>query len=188
MKRFLLFVLLAFGVLSAPADAQQPAQAFILSSCGSLPAGVTYAASTYGIVTMDTTGKLCDGAGGGGNTVTLAPSSSSASGLSPSSTSALASSQIVKSGAGNLFSFDISADSVLSSAPWWIMIFNATSLPADGAVTPTKCYAEPAGAASASFGFFIPVQFSTGIVIGVSTTGCFTKTASVHAFISGDAQ
>lgn len=68
------------------------------------------------------------------------------------------------------------------------MIFNATSLPADGAVTPAKCYAEPAGAISASYGFNVPVQFSTGIVIGVSSTGFLTKTASAPAFISGDAQ
>src|ERR1700722_7734918 len=66
MKKFLLFVLLVLGALSAPASAQQAASALVVSTCGTLPAGVTYAASTYGILTMDTTGKLCDSATGGG--------------------------------------------------------------------------------------------------------------------------
>ena len=118
----------------------------------------------------------------------IQPSSSATFGLSSSSTAALASSQIVKASAGNLYSFEVSADSTLSGAPWWVMIFNATTLPADGAVTPAKCYAMSSGQVSASYAWNVPVQFSTGIVIGVSTTGCFTKTASAHAFISGDAQ
>lgn len=120
--------------------------------------------------------------------VTSAPSSSSSSGLSPSSTSALASNQTVKGSAGNLYSFEVSADSTLSAAAWWIMVYNATTAPADGAVTPAKCYAQPAGVTSYAAAFYIPVQFSSGITIGVSTTGCFTKTASAHGFISGDAQ
>ena len=68
MKKLLLFVLLMLGAFVAPASAQQ---ALIVSSCGTLPAGVVYAVSTYGYVTMDTAGKLCDGAtGGGGGSVT----------------------------------------------------------------------------------------------------------------------
>ena len=68
MKK-LLFALAALASLfSAPAYAATPAQAFIVSACGSLPSGLTYAASTYGIITMDTTGKLCDGSSGGSTT------------------------------------------------------------------------------------------------------------------------
>jgi hypothetical protein len=62
MKKLLFIVLLAFSV--APADAQQQLQALIVSTCGTPP--VSYVAGTYGILTMDTTGKLCDGGGGGG--------------------------------------------------------------------------------------------------------------------------
>ncbi len=61
MKKFLLFVLLALGAFAAPAHAQQ-AQALVVSACGSAPA---YVAGTYGILTMDTSGKLCDIATGG---------------------------------------------------------------------------------------------------------------------------
>lgn len=64
MKKFLLAisgVLLALGALIAPANAQQ-GQALIVSSCGSQ----TLTAATYGYLTMDTTGKLCDSSSGGG--------------------------------------------------------------------------------------------------------------------------
>lgn len=102
------------------------------------------------------------------------------------STAALASSLVVKASAGNLYSFEVAADSTLSAAAWWIMIFNATSLPSDGAVTPAKCYAMPLGTTSYAGAFPFPARFGTGITIGVSTNGCFTLAASVHAFISGD--
>lgn len=120
--------------------------------------------------------------------VTSAPSSASTSGLTPVSSSALAANTVIKASAGNLYSFEVSADSTLSAAAWWIMIYNATSAPGDGAVTPLKCYAMPSGTTAFSAAFPTPIALSTGGVIGVSTTGCFTKTASTHAFISGDAQ
>jgi hypothetical protein len=102
--------------------------------------------------------------------------------------SALASNLVVENAAGNLYSFEVSADSTLSGAAWWLMIYDATSAPADGAVTPAKCFAYPSGATGASYAFPTPVAFTTGITIAVSTTGCFTKTASAHAFIAGDFQ
>jgi hypothetical protein len=64
MKKFLFFILLALGALCVPVSAQQQLQALIVSACGTPP--VSYVAGTYGILTMDTTGKLCDGGGGGG--------------------------------------------------------------------------------------------------------------------------
>lgn len=100
--------------------------------------------------------------------------------------SALAANQIVVAAAGKLVSFEVSADSTLSAAAWWIMIYDAIAAPSDGAVTPKKCYALPSGSTGFTGAFNVPVTFSTGITIGVSTTGCFTKTASTHAFISGD--
>jgi len=104
-------------------------------------------------------------------------------------TSALAASLVAKASAGTLKSFEVGADSTLSASAWWVMIFDATSLPADGAVTPAKCYPIPANqpVAGGTFGA-AGVGFTTGIVIGVSTTGCFSKTASTHAFIGADYQ
>lgn len=120
--------------------------------------------------------------------VTTGPSAATTSGLTAVSSSALAANTVIKVSAGNLYSFEVAVDSTLSAAAWWIMIYNATSAPADGAVTPLKCYAMPLGTTAFSAAFPTPVAFSTGIVIGVSTNGCFTKAASTHAFISGDAQ
>lgn len=121
-----------------------------------------------------------------GNGVMPAATAESAGATTEAVTAALASNLVVKASAGNLYGFQISADSTLSAAAWWIMIFDSTTLPGDGAVTPAKCYAMPLGSTGFSGSWPLPARFSTGIVIGVSTTGCFTKTASIHAFISGD--
>src|SRR5579862_306229 len=103
-------------------------------------------------------------------------------GVATLATSALAASLVLKASAGALYGFDVAADSALSMAPWWLMIFNAASAPADGAVTPAKVYAFPAGTLgyAASWGI-APLPFSTGITLVVSTTGPFTKTGSAHA-------
>lgn len=77
MKKFLLFVLLALGVRSAPANAQQ-AQAFVVTTCGTL--ATPYVAGYFQILTMDVTGKLCDGGGGGGSAYLNAPGSTLALG------------------------------------------------------------------------------------------------------------
>ena len=93
---------------------------------------------------------------------------------------------VVKASAGNLYGFNVSADSTLSGAAWWLIAYDATSAPADGAITPALCYAVPSGTTSINGTLNVPVAFATGITLGVSTTGCFTKTASTHAFISAD--
>lgn len=133
-----------------------------------------------GYLTSDTALRLC---------VNSSPSPSPSAGLTPAPAApTLATSQVVKNSAGNLYSFEVSADSTLSAAAWWILIFDATSDPGNGAVTPRKCYAQVSGATSAAYAFPTPITFANGIVIVVSTTGCFTETQSAHAFISGDAK
>lgn len=103
-------------------------------------------------------------------------------------TAALATGLVVKAAPGFLYSFQVSADSTLSGAAWWIMIFDAVSIPGDGSVTPAKCYAMASGVTSFAAGFAVPVNFATGITVVASTNGCFTKAASTHAFVSGDFQ
>lgn len=129
-----------------------------------------------------------DGTGAQQLNVLSAPSSGTSASVPYTSSSALAANTVIKASAGNLYSFEVAADSTLSGAAWWIMIYDAAAAPADGAVTPTKCYAMPSGTTGYSAAFFTPLRLATGIVIGVSTTGCFSKTASTHAFISGDAK
>lgn len=110
------------------------------------------------------------------------------SSASKRATPALASSLVAKAAPGNLWSVEVAADGTLSGAAWWIMVYDAIAAPADGAVTPAKCYAVASGVTSYWVSFTFPPHFTAGIVVGVSTTGCFNKTASTHAFISVDYQ
>lgn len=104
------------------------------------------------------------------------------------STAVLAASLIAHNGSGLLYSLDVSADSTLSGAAWWVLVYDATSVPADGTVTPKKCFAEPSGATLIHVEFPNPVAFTNGIVVVASTTGCFSQTKSTHAFLSVDYQ
>lgn len=128
------------------------------------------------------------GALGSTATVVLNPSSTAGAGNTPVVTGSLATSLVVKNSAGNLYGLNVSADSTLSGAAWWVMIHNAVAAPAAGAVTPTKCFALASGTTMLALAFPTPVRFGTGISVTVGTTGCFTQTDSAHAFISGDAQ
>lgn len=69
----------------------------------------------------------------------------------------------------------------------YVLVFDATSLPADGTVTPQNCI-KVAATSTVSESFNPPEQFATGIVVAFSTTGCFTKTASSTAFFNVQAQ
>ena len=113
-------------------------------------------------------------------TATVAPL-----GRTKAQTSALASNLVVTNAANNLYNLQVTADSTLYAADWWIMVFDATSAPGDGAVTPALCLDMASGVRSYWGSFPNPIAFTTGITVVVSTTGCFTKTASTHAFIAG---
>lgn len=65
----------------------------------------------------------------------------------------------------------------------FLMTFNASSAPVDGAVTPVDCVPAAANSATAlSNSGEPPTRFRTGLVVVFSTTGCFTKTGSATAF------
>ena len=68
-----------------------------------------------------------------------------------------------------------------SSTAGWFMVFDATTVPADGPVVPKFCRAAAAGA-SVSLVFVNPAAFRNGIVLVFSTTGCYVKTSSPTAF------
>lgn len=104
-------------------------------------------------------------------------------------TTTLGGSLVVKSAAGTLKTFEAQADSTLAAAAWYVMIFDATSAPADGTVTPAKCYAQTAG--QTQMGGTLSTggsAFTTGITFVLSTTGCYTKTISAHGYIAADFQ
>lgn len=93
------------------------------------------------------------------------------------------SNHVLKGSAGNLYGFQVTS----GASAGYVMIFNATAAPGDGAVTPIKCYVLPANSTmGASWSQGPPLVFSTGITVVFSTTGCFSKTASATAFISGE--
>lgn len=104
--------------------------------------------------------------------------------------SALCSNLVVKGSAGTLKTFQMAADATLSGAAWEILIFDATSAPADGAVTPAKCFPEASGTLKDGGNLSTGgTAFTTGITIVASTgNNCFSKTASIHAFVAADFQ
>jgi hypothetical protein len=128
-------------------------------------------AGTPSQIYMDTAGRLFVN-----NTQNL-PSGFNSS--APFSTSAVASSLVVKTGTVSFTHIDV----VSGASAGFVMVFNATSAPADGAVTPTLCYSLAANSTfSQSYTGF--EKFTTGLTIVFSTTGCFSKTASATAFIA----
>jgi len=67
----------------------------------------------------------------------------------------------------------------------WVMVFDATSAPSDGASqTPVKLY-QVAANSTLSVGYE-GLRFNTGMTLVCSTTGPFTKTASATCTFSGD--
>lgn len=110
----------------------------------------------------------------GANIPCFAPSAT------PVNSAATESSHILKTGAGTLFGL-----SVTSSAAGYILIYNATSVPSNGAVTPVACYYLSSGPGTLGIAFApFPLTMSTGITAAFSTTGCFTQTLSTTAFFS----
>lgn len=76
-----------------------------------------------------------------GQTIQYPPTS----GITKASTAVLASLLVVKTAPAYLYAINVSADSTLSGAAWWVYVFDATILPGNGTVTPAKCYAQASG-------------------------------------------
>lgn len=110
--------------------------------------------------------------------------STAGTGTPPSASTAVETGRVVKASAGNLFGLNV----VTGATAGYVLIFNTTTIPADGAVTPVKCYAIATNTSLDLNLRAAPLYLSSGITVVFSTTGCFTKTASATAFISGDAK
>ncbi len=94
------------------------------------------------------------------------------------------SSHVLKSTPGQLYSLYVT-----TSTSGYLMLFNSSTVPADGAVSPVECVNVPANAAtSISFSGLPPENYTTGITAVFSSTGCFVKTASATAFFHGAVQ
>lgn len=107
-----------------------------------------------------------------------------ATGSTPVQTATAAASLVAKATPGLLYSAYISGPSVAG----FLLVFNATSVPADGTVTPVECVAVASAGSANISNLVIPEFFSAGISLAFSSTGCFTKTttgltAFLHATI-----
>lgn len=99
----------------------------------------------------------------------------------PVATAAAAAAQVAKAAPGVLYGLNV----VSGASAGYVMIFNLAAKPADGTVTPSKCYALAANS-SLQMGWDKGLSFSVGIVIVFSTTGPYTKTESATAFIESE--
>lgn len=63
-----------------------------------------------------------------------------------------------------------------SSTAGYFMVWNSTTVPADGAVTPALCFYIPASPYSMAFN--LNFNGTTGVSVAFSTTGCYIKTVS----------
>lgn len=121
------------------------------------------------------------GSGGGGGGSAPTP-------ITPVVSASAEASHVLKASSGNLY--NVYATN-LTSTVGFLVIINATSAPADGAITPLDCVTLPAsGVASISYGSGPAEVFSTGITAVVtSAITCFTKTTgTITAFIHGSVQ
>lgn len=176
MRRAFFAGLVAFGVwLGCGADARAQFSISVVSTCGTVP--LTLPLGTGFALFTDINGNLCSSA-----SLEIAPTAASAAGISPVVSSSVESSHVFKASAGNLYSAYVT----VGATAGFLLIFDATSAPVDGAVAPTQCVVAPANqTVSLSFNPGPPEVYSTGITAVFSSTGCFTKTASATAFFHG---
>lgn len=113
--------------------------------------------------------------------VAIAPTSSANASIAPTTNTAVGSSQVLKASAGNAYRYAITT----AASAGFLMVFDATAAPADGAVTPKICRAVAANTSLELNHAEMPDKFTTGVVEVFSTTGCFTKTASATAELEG---
>lgn len=120
----------------------------------------------------------------GAQAVSTTPTVDANVAIVPSASAAVESGRVLKASAGNLYRLSTTT----GASAGYLLVFNSTTVPADGAVTPLICRAIAATSTLTVSFADIPARFSTGISVSFSTTGCFTKTASETAFFEGYVQ
>lgn len=128
------------------------------------------------------------GSGIGTSAVAIAPTSSSASGITPIVSTSLEACHVLKAGAGNLYSV-YAANSTATGG--YLVVLNQTSIPADGAIAPLDVAPLPAnGFANINYNPGPAAVYSTGITACITSASTpFTKTTGViSAFIKGAVQ
>lgn len=124
-----------------------------------------------------------------GNGVISAPSSEALAAIAHSTSVTTAEScRVLKNSPGNLYSVRVS----IAATTGYVMVFDATSAPGDGAVTtlaiPAVRVVSDGTSGWYSDDFNPPMRMATGITVCFSSTGPFSKTASATAAIEGQVQ
>lgn len=96
----------------------------------------------------------------------------------------VSSGMVLKTGTTNLAGLNV----VTGASAGYVMLFDAATVPADGAVTPLRCMPVAANTGIDLNFRAAPLRFDVGAVVVFSTTGCYSKTASATAFLAGDIQ
>ena len=105
-----------------------------------------------------------------------APTASSSFALIPGSSDEWENSHILKASAGNLYALDV----ITGAVAGFLMTFDSTTVPPDGAVTPVECVPVAANSfATIRSNGAPPDHYSNGIVAVFSITGPFTKTTTL---------
>lgn len=172
-----LFVAIAFaaaffsgaGVWSLPAAAQGPPGVTIYSNSagGTGPGAFQPASPSNPVPTYPVSGP-------------------SGNGITPVVSASLEASHVLNSTSAPASLYSAYATNLTGGTTGYLMLFNATSAPVDGAVTPLVCTPfDSTGRAQAFYNQ--PAIFSVGITAVVSSgANCFTKTTGVlTAFLSG---
>lgn len=118
--------------------------------------------------------------------VTPSPSASAAVGIVPVVSSSLEACHVLKNAAGNAYEINVTNT---DSSTDWVLVFDASSAPSPGAVTPIQAVQVGAtGLYNFSSNGGPPLHVANGAVACLSSTGPFTYTAVAKAFISGEVQ
>lgn len=122
-------------------------------------------------------------AGTGNQAVTPAPTSASAAAVAYDASTAAGTNNVICAAACNLFAAYVTSTPTVAG---YVMIFNATALPSNGAVTPVFCFYVPSNA-TVAFEPPVPIRFATGVTIGFSsdTDGCLDLTAANASVLTG---
>lgn len=108
--------------------------------------------------------------------------------VTPSGTQAAASNAVLKASTGRLHRITVT----IGATTGWVMVFNATALPSNGATGASMIWCYPVISDGTRGGIdkdFKPaLALNTGIVVGFSSTACNTLTASATAFFYGSVE
>lgn len=123
-----------------------------------------------------------------GSAVVIAPTNIAMWGLAPVNSTAAEGSHVLCTGPCNLYNVTVT----IGATSGWLLLFDATAAPADGAVTPIWWFPVASnatnGGATANWGPGPPLGTTTGLTAVFSTTGPFTKTVSATAAFSAGVQ